>query len=91
MMDLPTLVTQWFADTHPDITIDRGVACLPIESPHLAKDGQGHVWYVCRIGEDRVYFFNPAKGKFGTDLMAGLPTFFEQLNAVIQFYRTYAP
>jgi hypothetical protein len=91
MMDLQTLIKQWFADTHPDITIDRGVACLPINSPHLKKDSGDHVWYVCRVGDDRVFFFNPAKEKFGPDLVVGLPTFFEQLNAVIEFYRAYTP
>lgn len=90
-MDLQALIAQWLADKHPDVTIDRSVMFMSIETRYIPTKYEGDVWYVGRIEEDKVSLFNPAKNKFGPSLMAGLPTFFEQLDAVISFYRTYAP
>ena len=90
-MDLPSLITQWMNDNHPDITVHEGSAWLAIKSDYLERAYEGDVWYVCRIDEDRVHLFNPAKAKYGAVLMAGVPTFFEQLDAVIRFYKSYVP
>jgi hypothetical protein len=91
MMDLRALITQWLTDKHPDIKVDRGIVCLAIQSEYIPKSYDGDVWYVCRIEEDRIHLFNPAKMKWGPELLAGLPTFFEQLDEIIGYYRTYSP
>lgn len=86
-MNLQVLVSQWLADNHPDIKIDRGVLCLPISSEWAQSEND--VWYVCRVDEDRVHLFKPASRQFGPDIAAGLPTFFEQLDTVIKYYKSY--
>lgn len=91
-MDLQELITRWLAEHHPDVKIDdRAIVCLDINSQYIPAKYEGDVWYVCRIEEDRIYLLKPASESYGQYLLAGIPTFFEQLDAIIKFYRTYAP
>lgn len=90
-MEFRDLILLWLEEHHPDVKISEGVAVLPIKSSYLPKKFDGDVWYVFRIEDDQVCLFVPAKTQFGPTLAAGLPTFFEQLDAVIQFYKSYIP
>lgn len=90
-MDLRTLIVNWLADKHPDVIVEEAIIMLRIDSQHMIKTYEGDVWYVCRIEEDRLHLLSPASRQFGSYLLASTPTFFEQLDAVIAFYRAYAP
>lgn len=89
-MNLQALIAQWLSEHPSKAYVDRGTICLPIESQHI-ESPKNHVWYVCKIEEDHIRLFNPAKRQFGDAIPAGLPTFFEQLDAIMKFYGTYAP
>lgn len=90
-MSLSDLITQWLAEHHPEVKIEHSRASIPIVSEYLEKHETGDVWYVFAIKDNELHLFNPAQREFGPVLSAGAPNFFEQLDNVIKFYKSYVP
>lgn len=87
-MRLHDLIVAWLAEKHPEAYVEKETVCIPIKSKHI-NNPKNHVWYACVIDTDHVRLFSPAKKKYGDILLAGVPTFFEDLGSVIDFYARY--